>query len=68
MSCSVDIENYLSKIFDMKDLGEGNVSLGMRIFGSEKGIHISLSHSIEKMLRKIIICMVDLYQHLMTQA
>ena len=52
MACIVDIKNYLSKNFDMKDLGEANVILGMRIFRSEKGIHMSLSHSIEKMLKK----------------
>ena len=38
------------KIFDMKDLGEADMILGMKISSTPKGITLSLSHSIEKML------------------
>ena len=36
----------------MKDLGEANVILGMKLIKSSKGITLSLSHSIKKMIKK----------------
>lgn len=52
LSNIVDVKNYLGNMFDVKDLGEADVILGMKIFRSEKGIHLSLSHLIESVLKK----------------
>ena len=38
--------------FDMKDLGEAKVILGIKITKSEKGISLDQSHYIEKFLKK----------------
>ncbi|KAJ6791386.1 Uncharacterized protein M6B38_244565 [Iris pallida] len=45
-------KNYLSNQFDMKDLGEANLILGMQVSKKKEGYTLSLAHSIEKMLRK----------------
>ncbi|MCI46089.1 gag-pol polyprotein, partial [Trifolium medium] len=36
----------------MKDLGEANVILGIKITRSEKGISLDQSHYVEKVLKK----------------
>jgi hypothetical protein len=43
---------FLSSKFDMKDMGEADVILGIKIIRGEHGITISQSHYIEKMLAK----------------
>ncbi|GJT04270.1 zinc finger, CCHC-type containing protein [Tanacetum coccineum] len=49
----VDItKEFLSSKFDMKDMGEADVILGVKIIRGEHGITISQSHYIEKMLDK----------------
>nr|KAJ0218783.1 hypothetical protein LSAT_V11C300120880 [Lactuca sativa] len=49
----VDItKKFLSSSFDMKDMGEAEVILGIRIRKGNNGISISQSHYIEKILKK----------------
>ncbi|KAJ0712899.1 putative RNA-directed DNA polymerase [Helianthus annuus] len=45
-------KKFLSSCFDMKDLGEAEVILGIRIKRENNGISISQSHYIEKILKK----------------
>ena len=48
-----ETKNMLSSHFDMKDLGEANFILGMKITKTCDGIFIDQSHYIEKNLEKI---------------
>lgn len=48
-----ETKNMLSSHFDMKDLGEVNVILGMKITKTCDGIFLDQSHYIEKILKKI---------------
>ncbi|GJW89408.1 retrovirus-related pol polyprotein from transposon TNT 1-94 [Tanacetum coccineum] len=51
--CNVDLtKDFLSSRFSMKDMGEANVILGIRIKHESNGIAISQSHYIEKVLKK----------------
>jgi len=43
----------LKNNFDMKDLGEANVILGMKISRTSNGIFVEQSNYIEKILKKI---------------
>nr|KAJ0217072.1 hypothetical protein LSAT_V11C300142760 [Lactuca sativa] len=45
-------KKFLSSSFDMKDIGEAGVILGIRIRKGNNGISISQSHYIEKILKK----------------
>ncbi|GJT69933.1 zinc finger, CCHC-type containing protein [Tanacetum coccineum] len=45
-------KEFLSSRFSMKDMGEANVILGIRIKHESNGITISQSHYIEKVLKK----------------
>nr|KAJ0187373.1 hypothetical protein LSAT_V11C900477740 [Lactuca sativa] len=45
-------KKFLSSTFDMKDMGEDEVILGIRIRKGNNGISISQSHYIEKILKK----------------
>ena len=47
-----DVKSYLSKRFDMKDLGEANIILGMQVERTQAGFIINQASSIEKMLKK----------------
>lgn len=47
-----DTKSYLSMKFDMKDLGEAYVILGMKLERTSQGITLSQSNTIEKMLKK----------------
>ena len=47
-----EIENILRSHFDMKDLGETNFILGMKITKTYDGIYFKQSHYIEKILKK----------------
>lgn len=46
------LKSLLCNNFDMKDLREANVILGIKITRSEKGISLDQSHYIEKILKK----------------
>ena len=45
-------KSFLSSSFDMKDLGEADVILGIRIKREADGISLTQSHYIEKVLKK----------------
>jgi hypothetical protein len=45
-------KKFLSSKFDMKDMGEADVILGIKIIRGEHGISISQSHYIEKVLKR----------------
>jgi hypothetical protein len=47
-----DVKSLLCSNFDMKDLGEADVILGIKITRSEKGLSLDQSHYIEKILKK----------------
>ena len=47
-----DVKSILSENFDMKDLGEANVILGIKITITRKGISLYQSHYIEKIIKK----------------
>ncbi len=47
-----ETKNVLKSNFDMKDLGEANVILGMKITKTCDGIFLDQSHYVEKILRK----------------
>ena len=45
------VKSFLSKSFDMKDLGEANVILNIKLIKNESGISLLQSHYVEKVLR-----------------
>lgn len=45
-------KKFLCETFDMKDLGQADVILGVKIIRSNEGIMLSQSHYVEKVLRK----------------
>lgn len=45
------VKVYLSTNFDMKDLGEFDNIIGKKLNKSKSGISITLSHSIENILK-----------------
>ena len=45
-------KDLLSSNFDMKDLGEADVILGIKIIRNSEGITLSQSHYVEKVLKK----------------
>jgi len=47
-----DVKSMLNANFDMKDLGEADVILGIKITRTENGIFLDQSHYIEKILKK----------------
>ncbi|KAL0554630.1 hypothetical protein IC582_008556 [Cucumis melo] len=47
-----DVKSMLNVNFDMKDLGEADVILGIKITRTENGIFLDQSHYIEKILKK----------------
>ncbi|KAL0540374.1 hypothetical protein IC582_024611 [Cucumis melo] len=47
-----DVRSMISANFDMKDLGEADVILGIKITRTENGISLDQSHYIEKILKK----------------
>ena len=47
-----ETKNMLKNHFDMKDLGEANFILGMKITKTRDGIFLNQSHYVEKILRK----------------
>jgi hypothetical protein len=55
-STSLDVINelkiFLWQSFDMKDLGEADVILNIKLIKGENGITLSQSHYVEKMLNR----------------
>ena len=45
-----EVKCFLSKSFDMKDLGEADVILNIKLIKGENGITLSQSHYVEKIL------------------
>ena len=45
-----EVKSFLSKSFDMKDLGEAIVILNIKLIKNESGITLLQSHSVEKVL------------------
>jgi hypothetical protein len=45
-----DVKSFLSKGFDMKDLGEADVILNIKLIKNENRITLSQSHYVEKVL------------------
>jgi hypothetical protein len=43
-----EVRSFLSKSFDMKDLGEANVILNIKLIKEDSGITLSQSHYVEK--------------------
>ena len=47
-----ELKSFLSKSFDMKDLGEANVILNIKLIKNESGITLLQSHYVEKALSR----------------
>ena len=47
-----DVKSYLSQNFDMKDLGEADVILNIKLIRDENGISLLQSHYVEKVLSR----------------
>jgi hypothetical protein len=47
-----EVKSFLSKSFDMKDLGEADVLLNIKLIKEESGITLSQSHYVEKVLSR----------------
>ncbi|XP_070016997.1 secreted RxLR effector protein 161-like [Nicotiana sylvestris] len=52
-----ETKNFLSSKFEMKDLGEVDVILGVKIKRISNGFSLSQSHHIEKMLKSVMFLM-----------
>jgi tRNA(Ser,Leu) C12 N-acetylase TAN1 len=46
------VKSFLSKSFDMKDLGEADVILNIKLIKNGSGITLSQSHYVEKILSR----------------
>jgi hypothetical protein len=47
-----EVKSFLSKSFDMKDLGQADVILNIKLIKNESGITLSQSHYVEKILSR----------------
>ena len=47
-----DVKSFLSQNFDMKDLGEADVILNIKLIKGENGITLLQSHYVEKVLSR----------------
>ncbi|KAK1630960.1 hypothetical protein QYE76_005275, partial [Lolium multiflorum] len=47
-----EVKSFLSKCFDMKDLGEADVILNIKLIKNESGITLTQSHYVEKILSR----------------
>ena len=47
-----EVKSFLSKSFDMKDLGEADVILNIKLIKGENGITLSQSHYVDKILSR----------------
>jgi hypothetical protein len=50
MKVILEVKSFLSKCFDIKDLGEADVILNIKLNKNESGITLSQSHYVEKIL------------------
>ena len=48
----LDTKRFLASKFEMKDLGQANVILGIKIIRDDNGILLSQNHYVEKLLKK----------------
>ena len=48
-----EVKSFLAKSFDMKDLGEADVILNIKLIKGESGITLSQSHYVEKILSRL---------------
>ena len=48
----IETKSFLRSKFDMKDLGEAKVILGIKISRTPNGINLSQEHYVEKILRR----------------
>ena len=60
-----EVKTFLSKQFDMKDLGEADVILNIKQIQNESGITLSQSHYVEKILNRFNYMDSNLLLHLM---
>jgi hypothetical protein len=49
-----EIKTFLCQNFDMKDLGEANVILNIKLFKGENGSTLTQSHYLEKVLSHFV--------------
>jgi hypothetical protein len=47
-----EVKSFLLKSFDMKDLGEADVILNIKLIKEESGITLSQSHYVEKVFSR----------------
>jgi len=52
LSIVCETKNLLCNSFEMKDLGKGNVILGMKITRKNNGIFLDQAHYVDKILKK----------------
>ena len=52
MNAMIKTKNFLASKFDMKDMGEARVILGVKIIRNGDSISLSQEHYIEKLLEK----------------
>ena len=52
MNAVIKTKNFLASKFDMKDMGEARVILGVKIIRNGDNILLSQEHYIEKLLKK----------------
>ena len=48
----IDSKSFIRSKFDMKDLGEAKMILGIKILRTPKGLNLSQEHYVEKILRR----------------
>jgi len=64
-----EVKKLLSSNFDMKDLGEANVILNVKLIREgDGGVTLLQSHFVEKVLSCLVLVIVIVLQHLMTLA
>ena len=47
-----EVKSFLSKCFDMKDLGEADVILNIKLIKDDSGITLTQSHYVEKVFSR----------------
>ena len=63
-----EVKSFLCQNFDMKDLGEADVILNIKLIKGENGITLTQSHYVEKVLSRSAMRIASLLLHLMIQA
>jgi len=57
-----ETKRLLSSLFEMQDLGEADVILGIKLSKTKSGFSLCRSHYIEKMLKDLILVMWYLWE------